>query len=61
MARRLRIPRSRLYAEALEAYLKGNQSQGVKEALNEVYRSEDSGVDPVLARMQQRSLGPEDW
>ncbi len=29
--------------------------------LNEVYAEEPSGLDPVFAEMQARSIGPSDW
>jgi len=59
--KRLRIPRSQLYARALQAYLQRQRSKGVKEALDEVYRTESSELDPVLTRLQSEALGREDW
>ncbi len=60
-SKRMRVSRSRLYSLAVEAFLKSNRSRGVKEALDEVYRSEDCRLDPVLETMQARSLPREDW
>lgn len=60
-ARRMGISRSRLYAEALQAYLAERGDEGVTELLNEVYPETDSKLDPVLARMQWASLPREDW
>lgn len=61
MSRRLGISRSRLYALAVEEYLKSHRTQGVKEALDEVYQSEVSELDPALRAMQGASLSREDW
>lgn len=61
LSKRLRIPRSRLYAKAVEAYLLRHRSKGIKEALNEVYGTESSELDPVIARLQGEALGREDW
>ena len=61
LMKRLRIPRSQLYARALEAYLQRQRSKGIKEALDEVYRTESSELDPVLTRLQSEALGREDW
>lgn len=56
---RLGMPRSRLYAKAVEAYVKSFRTTGVREALDAVYATESSAVDPVLARMQKATLGRE--
>jgi metal-responsive CopG/Arc/MetJ family transcriptional regulator len=61
LTKRLRIPRSQLYARALEAYLQRQRSKGIKEALDEVYGTESSELDPVLTRLQSEALGREDW
>jgi metal-responsive CopG/Arc/MetJ family transcriptional regulator len=61
MSRKLGISRSRLYALAVEAYLKSHRTRGVKEALDEVYQSEASELDPALRAMQDASLSRENW
>lgn len=61
LTKRLRIPRSQLYARALEAYVQRQRSKGIKEALDEVYTTESSEVDPVLAQLQAEALGREEW
>jgi hypothetical protein len=33
----------------------------IKEALDALYATEDSSVDPVMARMQSMTIGSEDW
>jgi hypothetical protein len=60
-AKRIGISRSRLYAIALAEYLKSQQRSGVKEALDRVYRSHPSEVDPALDAMQHASVVQEDW
>jgi metal-responsive CopG/Arc/MetJ family transcriptional regulator len=61
LTKRLRIPRSQLYAKALEEYLQRLRSKGIREALDEVYRTEPSELDPVLAHLQSEALGREEW
>ena len=60
-AKRQKVSRSRFHAQAVEAYLKAQRAQGVKEALDAVYATEDSSLDPVIARMQSLSIGREEW
>jgi hypothetical protein len=60
-AKRYGIPRSRLYAIALSEYLEKQQQSSVREALNRVYDSQPSEVDPVLDAMQRASILKEDW
>jgi metal-responsive CopG/Arc/MetJ family transcriptional regulator len=60
-SRRLGISRSQFYSKAVEAFLKTQRGQGIKAALNAVYATEDSRLDPVLAAMQEASLRGEDW
>jgi antitoxin MazE6 len=61
VAKRQKISRSRLYAKAVQEYLERRRSEGIKEALDEVYSTESSELDPVLARLQWEALGREDW
>jgi antitoxin MazE6 len=60
-AARRKVSRSRLYAMAVDTYLKSYRASRIKEALDAVYAREDSALDPVLDRMQNETLGPEDW
>jgi metal-responsive CopG/Arc/MetJ family transcriptional regulator len=60
-AKRQKVSRSRFYARAVEAYLKAQRAKGVKEALDAIYATEDSSLDPVIARMQSLSIGREEW
>jgi metal-responsive CopG/Arc/MetJ family transcriptional regulator len=61
MARRLGIPRSRLYSRALERYLAEAQRTDVTTLLNEIYARETHGLDPLLAALQTASLPEEPW
>lgn len=61
VARRRRMSRSRLYAEALRAYLHDLDDDDVTERLNRVYSTESSTLDPVIAHLQSMSLPPDEW
>lgn len=63
VSKRLGMSRSRLYTMAIERMLKRERSRGVREALDAIYGTTDSGLDPVLAAMQAASLAPDelDW
>ncbi len=61
LSKRLRIPRSQLYAKALKEYVERQRSKRIREALDEVYSAEPSELDPVIARLQGEALGREEW
>ena len=61
LARRLGMTRSELYAEALRDYLREHRGEGITERLDEVYGAEESDLDPVVARLQGRSLPEDEW
>jgi len=61
LAKRLGISRSELFVAALEAYLRSHRPSGVTEKLNEIYRQEDSALDPVMAVIQSASLPNDEW
>lgn len=66
LARRLGMTRSELYAEALRDYLREHRGEGITERLDEVYGGESvgeekGGLDPVVARLQGRSLPEDEW
>lgn len=56
LARRLGISRGELYRRAIEAYVRARNDDDVTEALNEVYATEDSALEPVIAQLQSASL-----
>lgn len=60
-AKRQRLSRSRFYAQAVEAYLKAQSGKRITEALNAVYATEESSLDPEIARIQSLSIGREEW
>ncbi len=60
-AKRQKISRSQLYTRALEQYLPRQSSKGIKEALDAIYGTESSELDPGMARMQTVAIGREEW
>jgi metal-responsive CopG/Arc/MetJ family transcriptional regulator len=61
LAKRLGIPRSRLYSRALERYVAEVQKRDVTALLNEVYAKEEAELDPLLATLQSASLARDTW
>lgn len=61
LARQLGISRSELYATALADYIQARQSGQITAQLNQIYATEDSTLDPVLAQIQTLSLPREEW
>ncbi len=61
LASQLGISRSQLYAEAIRDFVRSHREEGVTEALNRVYASERSELDPVVAAIQSASLSDEEW
>jgi hypothetical protein len=61
LAAELEISRSELYTMALEAFVKSRQPREITRALDEVYPSESSKLDPVVWQMQLASLARDDW
>ena len=65
-AQRLGISRSQLYAKALTTFLKEDEVEDVTQDINRALQGAALHLDPVLARAQAASLGPdegglEDW
>ena len=60
LARRRRISRSELYADALARLLEADESRGITERLDEVYGDRSSDLDPGLAVLQALAID-EDW
>ena len=61
LAKRLGVSRSELYSKAVEDFLKNNKSQGVTDALNEIYSQEDNSLENEMYDIQSKSIGEEDW
>ena len=60
-ARRLRVSRSQLYANAIADFLRRQDDSSITQRLNEVYSRRPAKVDAALARAQLRSLPKETW
>ena len=60
-AKKLKMSRSTLYTKAIAEYVQKHRQHGITEALNEVYDKAPSGMDPLLAKLQQISIFKEDW
>ena len=60
LARRRRISRSELYAEALAKLLDSDESTEITERLDDVYSERPSELDAGLAELQARAID-EDW
>jgi metal-responsive CopG/Arc/MetJ family transcriptional regulator len=61
LARKLKKPRSRLYAEALRSYVKLHDPKAITENLNQVYGRISSDVDPAFEMAQLETLSDETW
>jgi metal-responsive CopG/Arc/MetJ family transcriptional regulator len=61
LARDRGISRSELYAKALSAYLGQHGAEEITARLNALYSTQDSRLDPALARAQQQILTDEAW
>jgi metal-responsive CopG/Arc/MetJ family transcriptional regulator len=60
-ARRLRVSRSQLYANAIAEFLKRQDSSAITERLNNVYSRQAAKIDPAMQRAQLRSLKKDVW
>ena len=61
LARQLDVSLSELYTVALAAYVNAHQTKRVTEALDQVYETEPSTLEPVLVDLQVASIGGEPW
>lgn len=61
LAKLRRIPRSQLFAEALQEYLSRHGAEAITAKLNELYSSEDSKLAKPLADAQLAVLNNETW
>jgi metal-responsive CopG/Arc/MetJ family transcriptional regulator len=61
VSRRMRVSRSRLYAQAVEAYVKRHGDEDITEQLNKVYAGNASTIDPALEAASLDVLGRERW
>ncbi len=61
VSRRMRVSRSRLYANAVEAYVKQHSEEDITAQLNKVYAGNASTLDPVLEAASLELLQREKW
>lgn len=55
------VPRSRIFTEALEAYLELQDSAAITDKLNRVYEQVDSSLNADLSKAQIDSVSHEAW
>jgi len=61
MAQKLGMSRSELFTRAVVAFLEEQRQENITARLNELYKSETSRLDPVIAQMQFASLPEDQW
>lgn len=61
LAKQRHVPRSQLYAEALQDYVSRHGPTAVTEKLDVVYSNTASGLDEQLTKAQYQSLDHETW
>lgn len=61
LARRLRLSRSQLYAEAIKEYSGKRQDRLVTERLDAVYATGQEPVDPAVSAAQLAAVDDEAW
>ncbi len=61
VAKREKISRSRLYSRAVQEYLERRHSKAITKALDEVYATEDSELDPAFAAATYEVWRKEKW
>jgi metal-responsive CopG/Arc/MetJ family transcriptional regulator len=61
LSKRLGMSRSELYTKAVAVFVRAQRGKGVKQALDAVYGSESSKLDPMLEKLQAASLPREEW
>ena len=61
LAQRLAMSRSELYATAVAHFVELHREEAITAALNEVYGTADSTLDPVLNELQLLALPREEW
>jgi metal-responsive CopG/Arc/MetJ family transcriptional regulator len=56
LARRRGVPRSRLYAEALQRYVDEDSESEMTRQLDELAAEMDTSMDPVVKELQRKAL-----
>ncbi len=57
----LQVSRSQLYAQALREYVDRRSQDAIRQALDEVYATESSELDPGFMAAQMEILEDEGW
>ena len=60
-AKRRKLTRSRVYAEALQAFLRKQEDDRISESLNRVYATEDSRIPEEIVRASFESSPESTW
>jgi hypothetical protein len=60
-ARRLRVSRSELYAQAIAAFLRQQDAAAITDRLNNLYSGQPAKLDSALHRAQLKSLKKDGW
>jgi hypothetical protein len=55
------MSRSELYSKAVSIYISTHKNEAVTEALDKIYATEKSEIDPAITTMQLKSLPKEEW
>lgn len=61
LARRLNLPLSRLYVDAMREYLTRHRSDAITEALNRVFDELDEAIDPAMLSASRSLLQRVEW
>jgi antitoxin MazE6 len=61
VSRRMRIPRSQLYAKAIKAFVRDHSDEDITEQLNRVYSKVSSKLDPAWEKMSLEVLRRAEW
>jgi predicted transcriptional regulator len=61
LARQMGLSRNELYSRALAEFLLTYEQHAITAELDEIYRAEDSSMDPALEKMQQEVIEDEGW
>lgn len=61
LAKQLGQSRSQLYTTAVSAYVQQQDGQAITKKLDEVYANTGNSLDPVLRKLQARSLPKDKW
>lgn len=61
LARQRHVSRSALFVDAMSEFIERHRHDDVTERLNKVYSQTPSTLDPILRKMQSRSIPREQW